>query len=239
MWKAVKYESTAFFSLRPHNATSSGGKTLLTPTPFAFKMALLDAAIRTYGLAQGETWFPVIRDLEIAIRLPPHILVNNTFIKILRPHKNGPKDACGTGLIGPMVNTIAYREMVQYPSPLWIAFQNRHTPDIVSPIDRLAPQINYLGKRGGFMQYLDKESIEHLSGEYTHLNPSGSPGFLAHGILQLLDDCGPNMTFEHANIFSAKGIKTGDPAGRLINPIVLPYHLARSSRAFSLYELDN
>ncbi len=46
MWLIATYQPTSLFSLRPANATTSGGKTLLTPTPFALKMALLDAAIR-------------------------------------------------------------------------------------------------------------------------------------------------------------------------------------------------
>ena len=57
MWHIAKYEATSLFSLRPYNATTSGGKTLVTPTPFAFKMALLDVAIRTYGFQIGQKSF--------------------------------------------------------------------------------------------------------------------------------------------------------------------------------------
>jgi len=78
MWTIAQYQPTAFFSLRPYNATSSGGKSLLVPTPFAIKMALLDTAIRTQGLEQARVLFPILRDLKIAIRLPRYILVNNT-----------------------------------------------------------------------------------------------------------------------------------------------------------------
>ena len=51
MWVLATYQPTTFFSLKPSNATSSGGKTLLTPTPYAIKMGLLDAAIRTEGIS--------------------------------------------------------------------------------------------------------------------------------------------------------------------------------------------
>lgn len=236
MWQVARYESTTFFSLRPMNATTSGGKTLLTPTPFAFKMALLDAAIRVYGRTQGEAWFPSLRDLDMAIRLPRHILVNNTFIKILRPHKSGPKDVKGTGLEGPFGNTIAYRELVQFAGPLWIAVQNRSGADPQPPLEHLLAQINYLGKRGGFMQYLDGEQVEELPGGFTQLNPITEQGFPVNGILQLLDDCGPKMTFEHADIYSGKSLGVGKPNGRMARPVVLPYHMAHSSRAFTLYE---
>lgn len=44
LWVTARLTVNTFFSLRPASSTSSGGKTLLTPTPFALKMALLDVA---------------------------------------------------------------------------------------------------------------------------------------------------------------------------------------------------
>src|SRR5512138_2786632 len=85
MWLIAEYCPSTFFSLRPANATTSGSKTLVTPTPFAVKMALLDAAIRVYGKIQGETWFPQLRDLVVAARLPKHLMIVKPFIKIRRP----------------------------------------------------------------------------------------------------------------------------------------------------------
>jgi hypothetical protein len=236
MWQVAKYESTTFFSLRPLNATTSGGKTLLTPTPFAFKMALLDAAIRCYGLAQGEKWFPALRDLEMSIRLPRYILVNNTFVKILRPHKTGPKDTKGTSLEGPMGSTIAYRELVQFAGPVEVGLQSLNGETSV-PLKDLLSQINYLGKRGGFVQFLGYEEAAELAPGFTHLNPPDGAALFLQGVMQLLDDCGPKMMFEHANIYSGKNLRVGEPNGRLARPVVLPYQLVRSSRSFSLYRL--
>ncbi len=54
MWIVAQYLPVAPFSLKPAAATSSGGKTLLAPTPYAIKMALLDVAIRTLGLKALE-----------------------------------------------------------------------------------------------------------------------------------------------------------------------------------------
>ena len=58
MWTIARFASTSLFSLRPANATTSGGKSLLTPTPFAIKMSLLDVAIRVYGVEQGTRKVP-------------------------------------------------------------------------------------------------------------------------------------------------------------------------------------
>ena len=65
-----EYQPTTLFSLRPATATTSGGKSLIVPTPFAVKMALLDVAIRTQGAAAGSGMFPALRSLRIALCLP-------------------------------------------------------------------------------------------------------------------------------------------------------------------------
>lgn len=235
MWLTVTYLPTSLFSLRPANATSSGGKTLLTPTPFAFKMALLDVAIRVYGKEQARSWFPTIRDLDIWIRLPQHVMVINTFVKILRPHKNGAKDTSGTGLIGPMGNTIAYREMVQFSGAINLALRSKHDAGV--PLAHLCSHIHYLGKRGGFMQFrgTDQTDADRLNG-FTCATSSESTAFSVHGLMQLLDNCGAEMTFAQADIYSGRPIRLGSPSGRVLNSVVFPYRLARSSRSYSLYE---
>ena len=91
MWIMARYLPVAPFSLKPVNATSSGGKTLLAPTPYAIKMALLDVALRTLGVAEGERLFPFLRDLAVAIDLPRDLVVMKGFSKIRRPVES--KDA--------------------------------------------------------------------------------------------------------------------------------------------------
>src|SRR5260370_8091406 len=94
MWTVARYLPVAPFSLKPAAATSSGGKTLLAPTPYAIKMALLDAAIRTRGIEEGERLLPFLRDLSIAVALPDDLLVIKGFTKIQPPlnHKtDNPK----------------------------------------------------------------------------------------------------------------------------------------------------
>src|SRR6266487_5523575 len=88
MWIVARYLPVAPFSLKPAAATSSGGKTLLVPTPYAIKMALLDVALRTLGLAEGERLFPALRDLSIALQLPQDLVVMKGFSKIRRPFES-------------------------------------------------------------------------------------------------------------------------------------------------------
>ena len=234
-WLAARYQPTTMFSLKPASATSSGGKTLLCPTPFALKMALLDVAIRTQGLERGEVLFKTICQLRIALKPPEQTVVNNTFTKILRPHKSGPKDANGTGLMTPMGNTIAFREYVSFHGEMVLIFQGM-------PAEELSPlllNLNYVGKRGGFLQLLAPPELKTWTDDalktngYTLLTEPATE-FSVNGLLQLLDDCGPKMTFAHANIYSGTRITLGKE--RILHHVVLPYRLVRSSKGYSYYE---
>ncbi len=235
MWILASYQQVTLFSLKPATATSSGGKTLLSPTPFSIKMALLDAAIRTQGLRPAKQFWPLIRDLRVQVRLSPQIIVNNTFAKIVRPKKHGASDDSGTGLMTLFGSTIAYREYVQYTAPFILALRRGDGDMLPDTLTNLLFQVNYMGKRGGFVQFsglLDSvEDPDHH--EFTELTAPQS-SFAPHGTLQMLDDCGSKMTFEQADIYSGKRITLGKE--RVLHHIVLPYQLTRSSRGFSLYE---
>lgn len=238
MWTIAEYMPLTLFSLKSAGATSSGGKTLLTPTAFSIKMALLDAALRTQGRETGILIWPVIRDLRIQIALPEQIVVVNTFTKIVRPKKNGPSEDRGTGLITPLGSTIAYREYVHYGGPLQLAFQTQEREALPSEITALLLQINYFGKRGSFMQLhsppqSEEDNVTDGDSGWIMLTADQAT-FSTQGTLQLLDDCGAKLSFEQANIYSGKRMTLGKE--RVLRHIVLPYQLKRSSRGFSLYE---
>jgi hypothetical protein len=94
--------------------------------------------------------------------------------------------------------------------------------------------INYLGKRGGFLQIAD---LPQANGDldvtrFTEITADSS-AFAIDGTLQMLDDCGAKMTFAHADIYDPKRI--GLDKERIIRHVVLPYKLAQSSRGYSRY----
>src|SRR6266478_3896806 len=139
MWIIARYLPVAPFSLKPAAATSSGGKTLLAPTPYAIKMALLDSAIRTMGIVEGERIFPFLRNLSVQIALPEDIIVFKSFSKSWRPveSKEAQKkdetreefetwqrekmaDRIERGQY-PLYSTIAYREYVYYRDAFQLA----------------------------------------------------------------------------------------------------------------------
>lgn len=238
MWTIAEYQPTSFFSLRPYTATSSGGKSLLVPTPFAVKTALLDAAIRTQGLERGRVLFPALRDLRVAVRLPRYILVNNTFVRILRIKESkaaaGEKEASIVRAMAdrqwPFQRTIGFREFVHLGGSLALALEGM-PPDELIP---LLLQINYLGKRGGFIQLLNlPETAERLPDGFTLLTESANSAFPL-GTLQMVDDCGPQLTFERVDVYSSQKIERGKD--RVFHHIVLPHRPVRFSRRFTLYE---
>jgi hypothetical protein len=99
--------------------------------------------------------------------------------------------------------------------------------------------INYLGKRGGFIQLqnIPEEKVwsdEELKANGYILLTEPTTIFPVDGLLQMLDDCGETMTFAHANIYSDQNIRLGRE--RILHHIVLPYRLVRSSKSYSYYE---
>ncbi len=233
MWLIAEYQPTALFSLKPAWATSSGGKSLLTPTPYAIKMALLDAACRTAGVAAARATWPWLRDLVVALRPAESVVVTNLFTKILKPHHNSAPARLGTQHAGPLGKTIAFREYVYFDGVLGIALDGE-----AGNLPHLAQwllQVNYLGKRGGFVQLLAPPvSADVLPADFVVVDGDHNRPFLADGIVQQLDDCDPSLTFDKADAYSGKGVKLGKE--RVVRHIVLPYRLVRSSKSFSLYE---
>jgi hypothetical protein len=239
MWIVARYLPVSFFSLRPALATSSGGKTLLIPTPYAIKMALLNAVIRSRGVAEGERQFAFLRDLSLALEPPETIVVMKSFSKIRRELKdkgNAEKaQKARTKKEYPMQPTIAYREYVNYQGSLRLACQitDEHTQGQF--LSDLLMQINYLGKRGGFLQMIEYPSMtaEPPEGHFIHLTATNVQAFSTKGTLQMLDDCGTSLTFAKADIYN--DAKMALHKDRVLRHIVLPYEQIRSSRDYSWY----
>ena len=230
MGLVARYAPTALFSLKPSLATSSGGTTLLAPTPYALKMALLDVAYRTLGIVAAELLWPTLRDLQVAYRPPQFATISNLFTRILKPSRSDPKGPPAD----PYTRSIGYREYVQFSEPLGLAVTSANSGQ-ADCLARLMASLNYLGKRGGFVQLLaPPEELDECPAGFVVLNPPDGQGqFDARGTLQLLDDCGSGMTVAQANNYSGKSIRFGRE--RLSQPIILPYRVVRASKSYTLY----
>lgn len=238
-WVLAPYLPVSFFSLRPSTATASGGTTLLVPTAFAIKMALLSASLHTKGLDEGQRRFPTIRALRIALSLPEQLLVLKTVGRVQRPSKlvgSGDREpevaqARAQGHF-PYLPTMAPREYVQFAGPITLACTLDHE-EPPGWVEEVLVAVNYLGKRGGFLQIIDWPKREGEVGPDFIEVTRDSSDFPIDGTLQQLDDWGETITFEHADIYSEKPIVLGKE--RLLRQVVLPYRLEQSGRTYSRY----
>lgn len=197
-------------------------------------------ALRSRGLAEGERLFPFVRDLELSLEPPQELIVIKSFSKIRRElkDKHNPEKVqrARDEKEFPMQPTIAYREYVNYRGNLQLACQLDEDSPLAIRLPELLLQINYLGKRGGFLQILEppRSSDRQPEGDFVHLTAPVLHSFSTNGTLQMLDDCGSKLTFDKANIYSdAKIVLHRD---RILRHIVLPYEQIRSSRSYSWYQ---
>jgi hypothetical protein len=231
MWLIARYEMVSLFSLKLSSATASGGKTLLAPTPYAMKMALVDCACRILGINEARRHWPLICNLRVALHPAKQVVVSNLFQRVLRPRRNPA--STGDPDTGPFQRTIGYREYAQLIGPLEIGL-GWEGEEPVSWLNDLLMNLNYLGKRGSFIQLLEPPSLEtDIPVGFIELTRE-QHSFLANGTLQLLDDCAHDLPFEKIDIYSGIRLKTG--IDRIVRSIVLPYRMARSSKSFTLYE---
>lgn len=242
MWISANYTATTLFSLRLSTATVSGARTHLVPTPYTIKMALVDAACRLDGVNIARANWNWLRTAVVALRPAERVIVNNTFIKILRPRRKDSKSKeedvedtdIGSADAGFFGRTIAYREYAHIDGVFGIALEIRQD-EHASLLNRWLPMIHYLGKRGGFVQMVSEPVVlDALPVDYLVLD--GKPrSFDLDAILTQLDDAGDELTFERADIYSGEKMTLGKH--RLFRTVALPYQVARSSRGYTAYKL--
>lgn len=244
MWVVADYEATTLFSLKPASATSSGGRTLLVPTPFAIKMALLDVVCRVEGVAAADGVCEWLSAAQVAIRPPRRIVVNNTFMRVLKPWEFKGKAQDKEVAIErakeqrkyPFATpNIAYREFAQYGDSFAIALQVEEE-DHAKLLQGWLMVVNYLGKRGSFMQVQDVPArMDELGLDFIVITGDIGESFQLDSIMTQLDDTSADLTFEKASVYSGKRITLGKE--RLLHHVVLPYRLVSSSRGYSYYEV--
>ncbi len=241
-WLILKYIPVTLFSLRMTHATNKGGKTLLVPTPYAFKMTLLDACFRVFEKdnadSMARTVFDIVKKCAIRFSPPSNCIVQNTFIKILDENRDLP------GLFKP---SIAYREFCFFngcktdDNKLNVAMNITDIPEeVVSLLIRLGFHVNCIGKRGSFWQYV--EHIIHngpLSKDYTFPYEDTQRVSDKLSWTQYLDDFGASLCsdkngFDRVSTYGEGDVRLGKH--RVLVKTLIPYRFKRSSRHFTQYE---
>jgi len=233
-WLVLIYEPVSLFTLRSTYSMSKGGKTLLLPTPYAVKMALIDAVFRYATLVAAKAMYERVKGCRIRFRPPSACVVQNTFIKIRQEERGA--DA------GQYVPTIAYRELVFYAGQMAIAIDaSAWNDDDLAAATEAAMHINYFGKRGSFFQFIESQVLEELPSGYSL--PDGASDKTielgAYGVTQYLDDFGADLCadrdgFERISTYHDKDIKHGKH--RVLISTLLPYRRVEAARSFTRYE---
>ena len=235
------YQPVSLFSLRMAHATSKGGKTLLAPTPYAVKMALIDACFRLFeapeALAHARMTFDLVKARPIRIQPPKHCVVQNTFIKILDEARDSDQE---------FKQTIAYREFAAYQcgSPedgMRIAMgAGALTDREAGLLAKLWMHILSFGKRGSFFQFVGCQTLGSLPPGYT----APFTGLIdiqqsSCSVIQYLDDFGEALCtardgFDRISTFGDGNMRLGEH--RVLVPTLVPYSRRSSSRSFTWYE---
>ncbi len=237
-WLILSYIPVSLFSLRMTHATNKGGKTLLVPTPYSFKMTMIDVCFRIFNgneaKIKARQVFDLIKGCEIRFSPPSVCIVQNTFIKIRQEERDAPK--------GFYVPTIAYREFCFYRNgELKVALGvNGLGADALSLLKIVGSHINCIGKRGSFWQYIGETFQKgNLSVEYTC--PQENEQLEAGNFqwIQYLDDFGGALCkakdgFDRISTYGDGKIELGKH--RILVRTVLPYKFKQSSRHFTQYE---
>ena len=239
MWLIANYHPVALFSLKIGTATATGGKSLLIPSPYAIRMALLDVALRVEGNQKGEKFFTTIHSLDIALRPSRYAVVTNLFAKVQKlVRSDKEKDSA-------MQPTIAFREYVQWRGDFAIALSGNST--ILAQVKNWLPFITYFGKRGSFVQFDSAWDSAEAPSNFTSLTQPIIRGAQQNqlqvaqfplGTLQLVDDWGETLTFDKVSSFTDESITLGDNADRTRYNLIIPYHFKQAGRGFTLYEIS-
>ncbi|MBI4494109.1 MAG: hypothetical protein HY690_15080 [Chloroflexi bacterium] len=228
-WLVATFAPVALFSLKTSLATSSVGKTLLVPTFYALKMALVDAAFRA-GLSEPECdqFLQSLARVEARISPPERAVVTQTFVKVRQEPKAPDK-------LRPFVSSIAYREVVHHHGLWRWAFDLAAGDALLA--DRLAhllPHVNYVGKRGSFVQFLGLDRAEALGADFTQaLSEQGSWQMPPMWHVAELDDFGPDATLQVLSTYSDAPARR-DRHRRFVRTIV-PLGLANTGPGFTEY----
>lgn len=228
-WLVIEYRPTALFSLKISMATSSVGKTLVMPTPYAIKMAFVDAAFRAgVPIPSCDEFLRSLVGVDVRISHLGSAVVTHTFIKVRQESRaDDPLRPYGPG--------IAYRELVYLHEAWRWAFDLAAGDDeLAERLVGLAPYINYIGKRGCFVQYQGMSRMAELDNSFTQPLRDGAQFSLppkAH--IVPMDDFGPEATLQTLSSYSRDRVERGKH--RKFVDTVIPLGVTNTGPGFTEY----
>lgn len=212
---SVIYQPTSLFSLKESNATNSGSKSLLLPSPYAIKMAIFNQAIIELGTeafkAKKSTELAYIRDAKIFYRIIGSFCVNNCFVTI-----QSQRDGAFRG-------KPSFREYIYLSENIEIIFEIEKEEAKLF-LKKYLHRINYFGKRGCFFQFIE---YRNFPSEPNVKEFDASD--ISFGVLQEYDDMSAKATFENINNYNSASAKRDKKV------LVIPVQNVNSSKSYTHY----
>ena len=262
-WLVLAFRPTTLWSLRTSMSTSSGGKTLLVPTPYSFKLALVDACIQQLGVDHGVRLFELLRGRPIRISPPAEAVVSATLVKLRkleRPDAGDDESDDDEGAdVRMFVPTVGFREYVSFSGTgsdgaFHVAIARAGMDeDGVRLVSDAARGVTYSGKRGGFLQFQaspgpagHREVDELPTGAAFTLPLSQLPqAGTTIGTIQPLDELAASAEWDRVSTFGPKPVRvahttpgqegTDVAVDRVYIPSAVPYRLVKTTRNFAAY----
>jgi hypothetical protein len=195
-------------------------------------MALVDAAFRM-RLLDGDCADFLKSLVGVAVRIAPPLaaVVTHTFVKIRQePHGGSTPEE-------PYISSIAYREAAHHSGTWQWAFDLAAGDDILATrLVGVAPHVNYIGKRGSFIQFTGLSRKASLGQEFTRPADDQQPWRLSGVHILPLDDFGPEADLMTLSSFTANKPRR-DKHRRFVRTII-PLGLVNTGPGFSEYRAE-
>jgi hypothetical protein len=228
-WLIADFAPVGLFSLKTSQATSGVGRTLVVPTPYAIKMACVDAAFRAgWPDPDCADFLERLVGVEVRIRPPGAAVVTHTIVKIRQePKRPSPEQ--------PYISSVAYREVVHHAGQWRWAFDLSAGDDLLAQrLVATLPHVRYVGKRGSFVQFSGLARATELDPTFTAPIVTGQDFHRPDAWhVQPLDDFGPEATFGRLSTFSTERARRD--RDRIFTTTMIPLGLVRSGPGFSEY----
>lgn len=230
-WLVARFLPCSLFALKISVATSSVGRTLVVPTPYAIKMALVEAGF-TAGLPYSacDQLLQMLTRVDVRISPPARAVVSHTFQKI----RQEPKTSSPERLY---ISSIAYRELVFHQGEWRWAFDlgGRSVAE-QQQIRQLLPYVRSIGKRGSFVQFRGAEWVDRLDSTFTQPVGVGPIRLPLRAHIVPLDDLGPDADLATLSPYSPKSARAG--RHRVFVQTIVPLGVTNTGPGFTEYEAE-
>lgn len=230
-WLVARFLPCSLFALKVSTATSSVGRTLLVPTPYAIKMALVEAAFDSgFSRAACDTLLRSLVGVAIRIGPPASAIVSHTFLKVRQEPKKAEPGR-------PYISSVAYREFVFHQGEWRWAFDLNEKPaELRQQLEILIPHVRYVGKRASFVQYVGAYWLSDLDPTFTQAMDGSSVTMPTRAHVVPLDDLGPKADLETLSPYSSKRAEV--EKHRIYVNTLVPLGVTNTGPGFTEYRRD-